>query len=137
VFLGEYEVKFTGFGRVVLPKKIREEVNGRSIILSRGIDGCIWGFSVEGFEIEARKQLEVPATEERARFLRRYLFSASADVELDSQGRFVIPSNLLEYAKIKDEVVVIGAGDHFEIWNKESWEAHLKTFEEDYNGGVS
>lgn len=135
MFLGEYEVKFTGNGRVVLPKKIRSEIKDKDIILSRGFEGCIWGFSKEDFEIQARKQLEIPATEERARVLRRYLFSASADVELDNQGRFVIPSNLLQYANISDRVVVIGAGDHFEIWNKESWEVHLKNIEEGYKVG--
>ncbi len=132
MFLGEYQVNFTGNGRVVLPKKIRSEIEGIEIILSRGIDGCIWGFSRSGFETEARKQLEVPATEERARKMRRYLFSASADVELDSQGRFVIPNNLLKYAKIETKVVIIGAGDHFEIWDQMSWETHLKKIEEDY-----
>jgi MraZ protein len=136
VFLGEYFVKFTGSGRVVLPKKIRSEIEGSEIILSRGFDNCIWGFSRLGFEIEARKQLEVPATEMRARNLRRYLFSASLDVELDRQNRFVIPGNLLKYANITKEVVIVGAGDHFEIWNQKAWETHLKKIEEEY-GNVS
>lgn len=136
MFLGEYQLKFSGKGRIVLPNKLREELGGEMTILSRGFEGCIFGFSPEGFEKESKRQLEISATEERARYLRRYLFSGSVPVELDSQGRFVIPSALLVYAKLEEEVVVIGAGDHFEIWNNKYWEKHIKEVERVY-GRVS
>lgn len=136
MFLGEYQLKFSGKGRIVLPNKMREELKGRIAILTRGFEGCIFGFSPEGFEIEFKRQLEISATEERARMLRRYLFSGSVPVELDAQGRFVIPSILLTYAKVEYEAVVIGAGDHFEIWNNKFWKKHLKEVEREY-GRVS
>lgn len=137
MFLGEYSEKFTGRGRIVLPKLMRQELGDNLVVvLSRGFEGCIWGFSKEGFEKEAKKQLEISATEERARLLRRLLFSASIPAELDSQGRFIIPGALLEYAKIGREAVVIGAGDHFEIWNVGLWKKHLRKVEKDY-GRVS
>ena len=136
MFLGEYKLNFTGKGRVILPKKMRDEVNGQQIVLSRGFEGCIFGYDMESWEKEAEKQLEISATEERARYLRRYMFSASVSVELDSQGRFVIPSALLIYAELGREIVIIGAGDHFEIWNNKFWKKHLKQIEGDY-GRVS
>lgn len=137
MFLGEYQTRFTGRGRIILPKIMRDEVGREKvIILSRGFECCIFGFSKKGFEKEARKQLEISATEERARYLRRYLFSGSATAELDGQGRFIIPSTLLTYAKVGEEVVIVGAGDHFEIWNKSFWKKHLKTVEKEY-GRVS
>lgn len=133
MFLGEYKEKFTGKGRIVLPKLMRKELGSdKLIILSRGFEGCIWGFSRNGFEEEAKKQLEISATEERARLLRRYLFSGSIPAELDVQGRFIIPANLLDYAKVSKEVVVIGAGDHFEIWNIDFWKKHLREVERAY-----
>lgn len=132
MFLGEYHTKFSGQGRVILPKKLRLEVLGGKIILSRGFEGCIWGFSEEGFEKEAGKQLEISATEERARMLRRYLFSGSEPAELDAQGRFIIPSALLTYARVKREVVIVGAGDHFEIWEPKSWQKHIRQVMEEY-----
>lgn len=133
MFLGEYQVKFSAKGRVILPKVMRQELSEeRMVVLSRGFEKCIWGFSKKGFEVEAKKQLEESVTEERARNLRRYLFSGSVPAELDSQGRFVIPSALLTYAKVKFEVVLIGAGDHFEIWNKRFWKKHLATIEREY-----
>ena len=132
MFLGEYIAKFSGKGREILPKKMRQEVTGKEVILSRGFEGCIWGFDITAWQKEAKKQLEISATEERARYLRRYLFSASEPVEFDSQGRIVIPSALLTYANLLNEVVIIGAGDHFEIWNKKIWKKHLKEIERDY-----
>jgi len=132
MFLGEYKLKFTGKGRVLLPRKMRDEVAGKQIVLSRGFDGCIFGYDLESWEKEAKKQLEVSNTEERARYLRRYMFSASVSVELDSQGRFVIPSALLIFAKLKRDIVIIGAGDHFEVWNHDNWTKQLKKMEGDY-----
>lgn len=102
------------------------------MVLTRGFEGCVWGYSREGFEDLAKKQLELSATEERARNLRRYLFSGSEPVELDRQGRFVIPSALLTFAKLNKEAVIIGAGDHFEVWENKSWRKHLKGIEEEY-----
>lgn len=136
MFLGEYRTKFTGKSRVVLPHKFRQELKGKEIILSRGFENCIWGFDLKDFEIEARKQLEISATEERARYMRRYLFSGSESVELDAQGRIIIPSALLDFASVKSEVAIIGAGDHFEIWDAEIWEKHMRKVERAY-GRVS
>lgn len=121
MFLGEYHTNFTGLGRLVLPKKFRQKLPGGSLVLSRGFEGCIWGFTPEDWEREAGKQLEISATEKEARNLRRYLFSAAEEVELDKQGRFVIPRSLLQYGGLKSEVNLIGAGDHFEIWDPQNW----------------
>lgn len=127
MFLGEYKVKFTGQGRIVLPRKFRNGIEGeKTVVLSRGMDGCIWGFSKSDWEEEVKKQLEVPVTEKAGRDLRRYLFSAAEMVMVDEQGRFVIPGVLLEYAELKDEAVVIGAGDHFEVWAPSVWKSLLK-----------
>ncbi len=136
MFLGEYKTSFSGKGRVILPRKFRQELKANEIILSRGFEECIWGFDVKDFEEEAKKQLETPVTEERARYLRRYLFSGSESVELDAQGRIIIPSALLDFASVKNEVVIIGAGDHFEIWEGEKWYKHIKEVEREY-GRVS
>lgn len=136
VFLGEYQAKFTGQGRVILPKKFRQDLqDGQVIVLSRGFEGCIWGFSVEDFQKEADKQLTLTLTEEAGRQLRRYFFSAAESVKLDNQGRFVIPGGLLEYAGLQDEAVIVGAGDHFEIWNPEGWQKIIRrlTYEKSQN----
>ena len=126
LFLGEYDHALDERGRVTLPKKIRQELGEREIVLSRGFDTCIFGFDRESWEKEATKQLEAPVTEEEGRGVRRYLFSAAEKAEIDKLGRILLPALLKEYAHIGRIVMVIGAGDHFEIWDKENWEAYEK-----------
>jgi len=114
MFLGEYKLNFTGKGRIALPKKFREQLGEQSqVVLSRGLDNCIWGFAKSAWEAQAAIQLERPVTDKEARDLRRYLFSAAVEIDVDAQGRIVIPAQLLAFAGIRKEPVVIGAGDHF------------------------
>ena len=129
LFLGEYSHTLDERGRVTLPRKIRQELGAREVVLSRGFDRCIFGFDKERWEGEAGKQLETSITDVKARELRRYMFSAAEKVEIDKIGRMLLPAHLKEYGRIEKEVVVIGAGDHFEIWDKKSWEAYTKTLE--------
>src|SRR3990167_2806763 len=110
MFLGEYKLKFTGQGRVILPKKLRSGLTNGVIVLSRGFENCVWGFSKEDFEKEASRQLELSITEERARNLRRFIFSGSVEVHIDTQGRFVIPVGLLEHASLNEQVLSFGNG---------------------------
>ncbi len=119
-----------------MPKRLRQEIKGKEIVLSKGFEGCIWGFDFKEWKREAERQLEISAIEEKARLLRRYLFASSVTAEFDEQGRFVIPSSLLGYAGIKNEIVLIGAGDHFEVWERKLWQEHLKAIERQY-GRVS
>ncbi|MBI3485798.1 cell division/cell wall cluster transcriptional repressor MraZ [Candidatus Daviesbacteria bacterium] len=117
MFLGTYNLTFSGKGRIILPKKFRKELKKPEIILMKGIDGGIWGFSIESWQEFVKKQLEIPITLEQGRTLRREFFPFSESSELDKQGRFVISDFLLRLVNIKEKIVLIGAGDHFEIWN--------------------
>lgn len=127
MFLGTYLLSFSGKGRIVLPKKIRQELEeGEEIILTYGLDGCIWGFEITGWKKETQQQLEVPLREREGRDLRRSLFSGAVKMSVDKQGRVVIPDMLLGQAQIKGKgVYLIGAGDHFEIWNMPRWEKEV------------
>lgn len=126
LFLGEYDHALDERGRVTLPKKIRQELGRDEVVLSRGFDACIFGFDKESWEKEATKQLESPVTDEKARAIRRYMFAGAEKVEVDKLGRILLPALLKEYGKINRNVMVIGAGDHFEIWDATAWEAYAK-----------
>ena len=121
LFLGEYDHALDDRGRITLPRKIREELDARELVLTRGFDTCIFGFDRASWEREAGKHLETPVTDKEARGLRRYLFSGAQKEDIDKLGRILLPAQLKEYASISREVTVIGAGDHFEIWDKENW----------------
>ena len=124
LFLGEYDHALDDRGRVTLPRKIRQELEEREVVLSRGFDRCIFGFDRASWEKEAGKQLEAPVTELKAREVRRYMFSGAQKAEIDKLGRILLPAQLKEYASINRDVVIIGAGDHFELWDKQTWEAY-------------
>ncbi|MBI5449452.1 division/cell wall cluster transcriptional repressor MraZ [Candidatus Gottesmanbacteria bacterium] len=125
LFLGEYDHALDERGRVTLPKKIRAEIDDRELVLAKGFDPCIFGFDKASWEREAAKHLDTPVTDEKARNLRRYLFSAAQKVEIDKLGRILLPALLKEYAFIATELIVIGAGDHFEIWDKSRWQSYV------------
>ncbi len=127
LFLGEYDHAIDDRGRVTLPAKLRQEIDGREVVLAKGFDPCIFGFDKGSWEHEAAKHLETPVTDEKARNLRRYLFAGAQKVEVDKLGRILLPAQLKEYATIAREVVIIGAGDHFEIWDKDKWRQHATT----------
>jgi len=133
MFLGEYQPNITEGSRLALPKKIREEIKGRFVVLSRGFEQCVFGYKKEDWEKEAEKYTKEPVSDKKARFLRRYMYSGAEIINLDSQGRLVLSQSLKEYAGIKDSVVVIGAGDHFEIWDFKYWKTYLAQLEDDVN----
>lgn len=130
LFLGEYDHSLDDRGRVTLPRKLRQELETSQVVLSRGFDSCIFGFERSQWERESGKQLEMPVTDQKARELRRYLFSGAERVETDKLGRILLPTHLKEYAHITGRVKIIGAGDHFEIWDAKSWEAYAERMEE-------
>ena len=124
MFLGSYKPSFDPKSRrIALPKKIREYLKTNEIVLSFGFEKCIFGFDNIAWEKESASQLEAPITDQRSRDIRRFLFANAERLALDEQGRFVIPLHLLEYAEVR-EPVVIGSGDHFEIWESAKWQEH-------------
>lgn len=124
LFLGEFDHVLDDRGRITLPRKMRYELTRDEVILSRGFDACIFGFDREQWERESEKHLETNLTDTKGREVRRYLFSSAEKVEIDRLGRILLPAHLKEYAGIEKDIVVVGAGDHFELWNKAKWKTY-------------
>lgn len=130
MFLGEYLHTIDDRSRVSLPKKMRMLLEGEPVILTKGFEPCILGYRKSDWEAQTRQHLETSVSEKSARDLRRYLFSAAVSLVLDKLGRILVPQSLAEYAKFKGRVIVIGAGDHFELWESGIWESYQKTLEQ-------
>ena len=126
MFLGEYQPNLTDGSRLALPKKLREQILGDEVVLSRGFEKCIFVYDKQDWINESQKQIDNPITDSKTRDLRRYMFAGATDSKLDSQGRIIVPSNLLSYAGLEKEVTVIGAGDHIEIWNTNNWNEYFE-----------
>jgi len=130
VFFGENLVSFSAPGRIVLPKKLRALLKGNIFILTKGFDFCLAGFDKEDWEARAKQLLSVSLLERENLEKRRFLFASATYLEIDDQGRFVIPKNLLAYSGLNNKAVIVGVGDHFEIWSPEKWEKYSKKSQE-------
>lgn len=130
MFLGTYQPNLIGKGRIALPKKIRNELGSERMVLTIGFEECIFGFEERNWEEVTKAELSRPLFSDRqGRNLRRKMCADALIIELDSQGRFVIPENMMKFAGIKDKVTIIGAGDHFEIWESKIWEEYSAQLE--------
>ena len=130
MYLGEYRHNLTEKNRVALPKRIRVEIDAE-VILTKGFEACIAGFDKKRWQqITDQQLMTTQFSEDKGRILRRQLFSSAMVVEVDGQGRVVLPDVLLKWAgligKVGEELVIIGAGDHFEIWNNQNWQDYQK-----------
>lgn len=127
MILGTYQPNIIGKGRIALPKKIRNEIKGERVVLSIGFEKCIFGFEEKTWEKTISPELSRPLSDQEGRKLRRQMCANAVIAELDNQGRMVIPEELLKYGEINDKIVIIGAGDHFEIWSQFKWQEYLKS----------
>lgn len=118
MFIGEYYHSFDEKGRVNFPAKLREEL-GEQFVITKGLDGCLSAYSMDKWERMSEKIAGLPQA--KARDLKRFMFSAATVVNPDKQGRVLVTQTLRNYAKITKDIAVIGASDHVEIWDKETW----------------
>lgn len=125
MFLGDYTPNMTEGSRIALPKKLRDQIQGDELVLTRGFEQCVFIYDKNDWLDEAKKQIASPITDTKTRVLKRYLYGTAAESLIDAQGRFVIPPALKEYANLIKEVAVIGAGDHIELWNANVWQEYL------------
>lgn len=105
-------------GRMSFPTKLREII-GERFIVTRGLDGCLFVYSLEDFKARSETISALPIG--KGRQLQRYFMSGAAEVEADKQGRILIPQHLREFANLSKEIVVAGVSDRAEIWDREIW----------------
>ncbi len=122
MFLGTFSPSLASTGQVALPTKIRSALGSDRAIITAGFDKCVYGFSLADWNKISELELTKPLSSQEGRKVRHDMFASAIEVDLDEQGRFVIPENLRKFAGISGKIAVVGAGDHFEIWNKEEWE---------------
>ncbi len=125
MFLGEFEHTLDDKGRVSVPARFREDVQ-EGLVLTRGFDHCLQVFPRPGWQSLAQRISSLSLGNEEARNLRRLLFSGAAEVEVDRQGRILIPQNLREYAALSEQVVIAGLDTYFEIWARDRWQQVLE-----------
>ena len=129
MFFGQYNNKMDAKGRLSIPIKFRDEL-GTKFIITRGLDSCLFGYSLEEWQKVESKIKSLPITKKNARTFQRFFFSAATEVEVDKQGRINIPGALIEHASLEKECVVNGLSNRIEIWDKCKWDSILIESEE-------
>ena len=132
MFLGTHAPKLDDKGRVILPAKFRDELSS-GLVITRGLERCLFVFSQREFETVHDKIRQAPLTDKRGRdFVRMFLSGASQELA-DSQHRVTIPPTLRDYAGLDRELTVIGVGNRAEIWATSAWEDYYSANEDDYS----
>ena len=121
MLLGQYEANLTNKDRLAFPKKFRQKL-GEKVILARWYEGCLvvvgrdkWG------ELLLKLTGKAEYVTQPVRDTDRFILGSAYEIDLDKQGRFVVPRILKDYASLSGEVTFLGLGDRVEIWNKRNW----------------
>ncbi len=120
MILGEFTHNLDLKGRIAMPAKFREYLKGGAII-TRGLDHCLFVFGKNEWEALAQKLISLPLAQANSRAFVRLMLAGATDVELDGQGRALIPDYLRKYAELKKETIITGLYNRMEIWDKEEW----------------
>lgn len=121
---GEYRHNIDLKGRIIIPSRIRMEM-GEKIVITRGLDGCLFGYNEKTWDSIMQKLSTLPYTKSDVRKYTRFMTSGAITLEFDKQGRINIPSYLNQYASLEKEVVIVGVIDRIEIWSKDKWEEFM------------
>lgn len=132
MYIGEYIHSIDTKGRVIMPQKFREQL-GPVFYITRGIDGCLFVYDETEWKAMYDKMKDLKLTSKKAREFSRFLYAPAREVEVDKQGRVIIPQNLREYADIKKDVAITGVASRIEIWSKERYDQYNSEKEELFN----
>lgn len=128
---GEFQHTLDDKGRMAVPSRLREGL-GERFVITRGLDRCLFAYPLaEWFRIEGQLKA-LPFTRADARAFTRLFFSGAMEVELDRQGRVLIPQKLREYSFIEKEIVIIGVSNRVEVWSEAVWKEYSGKAYQDY-----
>jgi MraZ protein len=130
MFIGEYNHNLDEKGRMNMPAKFRRGLTGGAVI-TRGLDHCLFVYPKEEWETMAAKLAALPITQKNSRAFARLMLAGAWDVELDGQGRVMLPEYLRQYASIEKHVVVAGLYNRIEIWDEDKWQEYKHATEQE------
>ena len=121
MFLGQFVHSFDDKSRLTVPSKYRESLAGGAYVV-QGLDKNLWVLTPLAFETILQRLMAMNLMDPAARSLRRLILGNASPLELDSAGRVLIPQALRELAGLKNEAVLVGQGDYFEVWSPVNWD---------------
>ena len=131
MLIGEYSHAIDAKGRMIVPAKFREDL-GFSFIITRGLDGCLYGYPQDQWKQLQDKLKQLPQSKKESRAFTRFFYSAATEVEFDKQGRINIPQTLRGHAQLEKNCRIIGVSDRIEIWSEDRWLSFAEEVEENF-----
>lgn len=123
MFIGEYSLSMDNKGRMAVPAKFRANL-GSGAVLTRGLDRSLFLYPKAQWDDIAKKLAALPISQSNSRAFARLMLAGAWDIEIDKQGRMMVPDYLRKFAGITKKVVVAGLYDRLEIWNEEEWQQY-------------
>lgn len=132
MFMGEFQHTIDPKGRLIMPAKLREKL-GEKFVVTRGLDGCLFGYPLTEWALLEGKLNEMPLAKKDARTFVRFFYSAATECEIDKQGRINLPVSLRNHGNLTKNCVVVGVSNRIEIWDEERWQAFSEEAEENFD----
>ncbi|MEA3449674.1 MAG: division/cell wall cluster transcriptional repressor MraZ [Patescibacteria group bacterium] len=132
MFIGEYHHNIDDKGRVAIPVKFRAQLK-QGAVVTKGLDNCLFLYPKEEFAEEAKKYAQLPKSQAKARAYARHMLAGAMDLNLDSQGRVMLPEYLRNFSGMKKKLVVAGLYDRLELWDEDKWNNYKESSEKESN----
>jgi MraZ protein len=120
MFIGEYSHNLDDKGRLAVPVKFRSELS-KGAVVTRGLDNCLFLYTKKEWEKLAEKLALLPFSQANSRAFARLMLAGAMDVEVDKQGRIILPEYLRKFAGLTKATVIAGLYSRLEIWDQEAW----------------
>jgi len=130
MFIGEYNHNLDNKGRLAVPVKFRDDLK-KGAVVTKGLDGCLFLYTMSEWKILAEKLSKLPISQSNTRAFARLMLAGAMDVQIDKQGRIVLPDYLRKYATLKKKVIINGLYNRLEIWDENNWEKYKKITEKE------
>jgi MraZ protein len=133
VITGEYRNSLDEKGRLLIPARIRSEITGNVLILTRGVDKCLWLFAPEEWRRVSESIVgNTSLFHARARLIQRRIIAPAQEAEIDKAGRINIPATLREYAGLSKEAIILGIKNYIEIWDEDEYQRYWDEKESEF-----
>ncbi|MDO5382300.1 MAG: division/cell wall cluster transcriptional repressor MraZ [Eubacteriales bacterium] len=130
MFMGEYNHTIDAKGRIIVPAKFRETL-GDEFVVTKGLDNCLFVYPNDEWHKFEEKLQTLPLTNKNARQFTRFFLAGAANVEVDKQGRILLPAVLREFADLTKDVVFVGVAGRIEIWSRQRWDESISKYDDD------
>lgn len=134
-FKGSYEYSVDSKGRINIPARLRKYVSpdaNDTFVITRGYDACLFVYPLDEWNRLEHAIRDLAATNPKHRFFMRTLLERATECQLDGQSRIIIPRDLLQFAGIENEVVILGVLERIELWNPRTYREYVSSQSDSY-----